>query len=385
MSKDQIKKAIGIFSATAVLMAMIIPVSVLASIAQAFPDVPGSTIRLLTSLPSLLGILSNFVISKQAHRIYKRQSMIACTILYIVAGVAPYFFHSSIWFLLVSAALTGFALGGIQNGLLAQICDYFEGNARAQMMGLLSLFVGIGGTVYTVVAANLGAMYWHRAYLAYLLITPLLILQLIFLPSGVLEEKPTKTNRIKVSREVIWICVFGFAMYTFNQLFNANISMLVTARSLGGTTESGMASMINTIGGMCSGLLIIPLIKVFKKYSMAATFVLAAAGCALMALGTSLPMLCVGGLLMAVSYGLFTPLENQYTSESSEAMGLAFNMALVSGVSSFGQVLSPYTTTSITVPFGGSITAKFIVGVFAMIVFAVLTAVYYGRKNASSK
>ncbi len=379
MNKDDIKKKIGIYSAAAVLMAIIIPVSVLANISKQFPEVSSTNVQLLSSLPSLLGIVSNLIISKQAHKIYKRYSMISCTILYIVAGVAPYFYHSHFGFLLFSAAITGFALGGIQNGLLAQICDYFEGKERTKIMGFLSLFVGLGGMTYAMVSSKLGAVVWYKAYLTYLIIVPLLILQIVFLPKGILEEKPTKTNRVKVSKKVIILCCFGFVMYTCNQLFNSNISMLVVGRTLGGVSETGNVTAINTIAGMLSGVLILPFARFFKKYSMTITFVMQALGCLIMAISGNLLMVCVGGFLMAMSYGLFTPLGNQAASEASNAMGLAFNMALISGISSLGAALSPYTTSVMTIPFGGNVIVLFALGSCMMTILAIISIVL--KKN----
>ena len=50
MTKDKIKVLVGIYSCALSLMALIVPVSVLASIVQAFPDAPITVIQQVVTL-----------------------------------------------------------------------------------------------------------------------------------------------------------------------------------------------------------------------------------------------------------------------------------------------------------------------------------------------
>ena len=101
-------------------------------------------------------------------------------------------------------------MGGVQNGTGALVTDEFEGDLRGTVFGLFSVFVGIGGILFTMVAANLGAQQWYNASLAYLVMVPMLILELICIPKGNKEAKPTKGNHIKVPKEVLAIGAIGF-------------------------------------------------------------------------------------------------------------------------------------------------------------------------------
>jgi len=377
MTKKEVKYLIGIFSGIMTLMAINIPISVLGAIGESFPNASSVTIQMIVALPGFLGIVSNLIFSRMAHRVHKKSIVMLCMILFIVGGLFPFFFHSSIIYLLISACVVGFALGGIQNSSTALICDYFDGDKRAMAMGMLSVFIGLGGTIYTFVASRIGKTQWHYAYLTFLCLIPLMIIQIICMPKGILEDKPTKTNRIKVPGAVIWICIFGFFMYTVSQLFNSNISMLVLERRIGSTYESGIATTVYTVAMMFSGLVVVPFMRVCKRLSLSVLYLIGALGCGVMLLGDNLLIICVGAAILAISYGIYTPFQNQAASEASGTVGLAFNLALASAVSSLGQATSPITTGTIAGLIGTGTGVLFGIGLVITIVFTFISGVYF--------
>lgn len=289
----------------------------------------------------------------------------------MVAGIAPFFFHSSFYVLLVVAVCVGLGMGGIQNGVIALIADSFEGGLKATVMGMLSLAIGLGALVFRSVSAALATSGWNYAYLAYLILVPLFLLQLLFLPKGKLEAKAEKNERAAIPNLVIWIAFFGFAVYLCYQMFDANVSLVVAERSLGGTAEIGTASSINAVATMLTGLFIVPFVKLFKNQSMTMTFVIMGAGCACMMLAQSIIPVCVAAAFMAISNALFTVRMNQTVTDVSAAVGMSFNIAFVSCVSNLGQALSPLVMSAVSSPFSGSIAAKFAIAVALMAVCAV--------------
>ena len=383
MSKDKFKALVGIYSCALSLMALIVPVSVLASIAQAFPDAPITVIQQIVTLPSLIAIPTGIVVSKLASRVYKKYSALFFTALYIVAGTMPIYLHSDISQLLVSAALVGVALGGLQNAMTTLIPDYFDGEARGTVLGLLSTFVCLGGFIYTSAAAALGAQDWTHAFYAYLIVGVFFVLELIFLPKGKLEPKVEKGQHVVVPKEVIFLCVFGFVLYTFAQLFNSNEALIVAERGLGGTAEAGMASSAYTLSGLLAGVIVAPLIKIFKKQSPTITFVFTFAGLILYAIAPSVPMLCAAGFLVGLGYQTFTPFGGMGASNFSSAMGMAFNMALCNACCSLGQSLSPFTTSFLGGLVGGSMTAMIWVGAAFLGALCIAGFIYFNKHDVT--
>ena len=145
MTGKQIKSLIGIYAASMNIMGILIPVSILAAVAQAFPDVPMAMVQMIVSIPSILAIASNFIFAGLSHKLYRKTSIIISTCIFIVGGILLYFFHDNFAWLIVAACCSGFAMGGVQNGTGALVTDEFEGDLRGTAFGLFSVFVGIGG------------------------------------------------------------------------------------------------------------------------------------------------------------------------------------------------------------------------------------------------
>ena len=247
MNFGTVKKIVGVFCAAAVMSSVFVPVSVLAMVSEEFPEVPISLVQMLVALPSLIAIISNFIIAKLATRFYKRYTILACSAVCMVAGMVPFFFHGNFYVLLAVSVCVGLGMGGIQNGVIALIADSFEGGMKATVMGMLSLAIGLGALVFRSVSAALATSGWNYAYLSYLILVPLFLLEVLCLPKGKLEAKAEKSERAAIPNLVVWIAVFGFAVYLCYQMFDANVSLLVSERSLGGTTEIGVASSINAV------------------------------------------------------------------------------------------------------------------------------------------
>lgn len=382
MKAQYIKDGIGIYAATATIMSILIPVPVLASIAQAFPEVPMTTVQLIAAIPSLLAIVANFVTAKLATRFTPRVRTIAACFFYVAAGLVGYFLHDNFAMLIVASCLAGFGMGGVQNSIASLITNSFDGDARGAAFGLCSVFVGLGGFVYVSMAAALGAEAWYNAYLGYFVVLVLIVLQLIFLPKGVLEEPTAKGEHVKIPREVIFLCIFGFAYFGATQLFNNNISMFIAETGLGGTMEAGNASQVYTLAGMVGGFLVFPIKRLFKNQTLAANALISLAGCACIVLTGSLVGVCIGAAFMAFGFAVYNPIESQLVSEASPAKGLAFNLALMAATQSIGQATSPYWIGAAATPMGGGTTAMFYVGV---IIFAVLMVVQFLYFNSLKK
>jgi MFS family permease len=383
--KNNVKTLIGIYSGSLCLMGLIVPVSVLAQIAMAFPDVPITTVQMMVALPSLVAVFSGLFISKFAHKIYKKHSMIFFTCLYMISGMMPVVFHANMTQLLISAALVGVSMGGLQNPMTSIIPDYFEGQERATALGFLSTFICLGGIIYTFAASRFGASDWTHAFYAYGFMFIFLIGEIIFLPSGKLEPKASKSEPVKVPVEVIIVAALGFIFYTCYSVFNSNEALLIAERGIGGTVEAGYASTACTAAGILAGIITGSVVKFFKKYAIPVTFALGVAGLALCYIAGNVPVICIGAFILALGYQTFTPLAGIKAAEESGPVGMAFNMALVNAVCSFGQALSPYTTSIITKPWGSTINSLFMCATIGSVIISVIAFVHYGKGKAANK
>lgn len=379
MSAKQIKYLVGIYAASMTIMGILIPVSILASVAEAFPDVPVAMVQMLVSIPSFLAIAANFVFAGLSSKLYRKTSIIISTVLFIVGGMLPLVIRDNFAVLMVTACCAGFAMGGVQNGTGALVTDEFEGDLRGTAFGLFSVFVGIGGIIFTMVAAQLGAKDWHNAYLAYLAMIPMLLLEIVCMPRGNKEEKPSKTHRMKVPKEIFAIGAIGFVYFALTQLFSSNEAMLVVERALGGTVEAGQAASLYNVAGMIGGFLVFPWKKIFKRQTLSVNTVISTVGCAVILIASAILHVYAGAILMSLAYSIYNPIECQFASEASEPMGMAFNLAIITATQSLGQAFSPMIMGVAAIPFGGGITGQFTAGTIMFAILAVVSFWYFGK------
>ena len=110
MTKEKMKTLVGVYSCALSLMALIVPVSVLADIAKAFPQTPMPILQQIVTLPSLIAIPTGIIVSKFASRVYKKYFALFFTALYVVGGSMPVWLHDSFGQLIFSACLVGVSL-----------------------------------------------------------------------------------------------------------------------------------------------------------------------------------------------------------------------------------------------------------------------------------
>lgn len=379
ISKEQVRALIGIYSATLTIMSILIPVPILAAVAQAFPGTPPILIQMLVSCSSFAAIAGSFVFARLARYMYRRTGMLISTAIYLL-GLLPVVFHDSIYPALVAAVAVGFAMGGIQNTVGAMITDYFEGDSRGLLFGLCSVFVGIGGTVYTMVAARLGAQNWWMAYYTYLIIAGILVFMFFVLPKGKKEVSATgTTQRTHVPREVIVVAVLVFFYFACNQVFSNNISMFISETGLGGTVDSGNVSSLNTFVGAIGGLLVIPCHRIFKRQTLTVNAVLGGIGAVLIFTAGSLMPVFAGAFCMSFAYAVYNAISSQYVSEASDTVGMAFNLAILNSSGSLGNFFSPMMIGGVAGTIGGTAGNSFMVCAALCVIIAVVSAVYFAR------
>lgn len=389
ISKEQVRALVGFYSGTFTIMSILIPVPILGAVAQAFPDTPPMLIQMLVSCSSFAAIAGSFVFARLARYMYRRTGMLISTAIYLV-GLLPVAFHDSIYPALFAAIAVGFAMGGVQNTVGAMITDYFEGDSRGLLFGLCSVFVALGGSLYTMVAGRLGAENWWMAYYTYLIIAVVLAFMFFVLPKGKKEVAATgKAERARIPREVIVVSLMVFFYFSCNQVFSNNISMFLAQTGLGDTVMAGNVSSINTLVGAIGGLLVIPVHRLFKRQTLTVNAILGAIGAALIFTAGSIMPVFAGAFAMSFAYAVYNAISSQYVSEASDTVGMAFNLAILNSSGSLGNFFSPMMIGGVAGAFGGTAGNSFMVCSVLAVIVAVVSAVYFAKvkspKAASSE
>lgn len=197
------------------------------SIAEAFPEIGFSTILLVSTLPSLFIIPSTYIAGMVVGtKVGYRPLLIAGVLLFSLAGAAPYILTSSFAIILVTRALFGIGLGVIMPLGNALILSLYEGQERANMLGLSGVVMNLGGIALQLLGGILAAIKWNYAFLAHLLGIISLIMVLFMLPEP--EKKAEQVDeKIVIPGSVYLVSIlFGIAMMV-NYPLLVNMSTII--------------------------------------------------------------------------------------------------------------------------------------------------------------
>lgn len=160
----------------------------LPAMARFFDDVPNAAflVRLVLTLPALFVALGAPLAGAIIDRFGRKRLLVASVALYGVVGSAG-MFVSSLFLLLVSRAVLGLTVAGIGTCTTTLVADYYSGQQRARLMGLLTAVGGLGGTVFVMLSGFLADVSWRGPFFTY----PLAFVVLPFIIS-VLYEPPRR-------------------------------------------------------------------------------------------------------------------------------------------------------------------------------------------------
>ena len=99
------------------------------AMAKAFPNVPLSTVELLTTISSMFLMISVLTSSFIARKIGYKQTILLGIIIVAIFGTLPAFTHS-FWLIMVSRALLGYGIGLFNSLLVTMISYFYHGEIR---------------------------------------------------------------------------------------------------------------------------------------------------------------------------------------------------------------------------------------------------------------
>lgn len=325
-----------------------ITITSLAYILNSYPNVPGSTVTLLLTLPSLIGLVVSFLIGPVSMKVNKKV-LLVISYCFMIASVALYALvgSKSINLLLLAAVCGGLCQGSagtLQNSLIA---ERVEAEKRANVMAMVNALT-YGGTIFynvvggRIAAANGGANWNHAYYLGFILI-PTTIIFAILLPaqkrevSAVVDsaqapEEMLKQKQVKFPAYPVILCLlYGISM-AFQYCTGLNMSnYYVNLLQLGDTSMAGIVMSAGTLGVFISGLLYKYYSKPLKNYVPVVGMLGYAIGSLLIAYIPNTAVFIAAQFLMGASTGCMTPYFVAMISIRTPPKYVPINMSLFTG------------------------------------------------------
>lgn len=351
---------------------------IIASMAAAFPDAGISLVQMVMTLPSFMFIVFSPLAGKLTQRIRKKTLVTASLLMYLLGGLFPFFFHSNIWLVLMGSVVIGSGSGLLMPVINAIICDCFNEEDRAQLMGLNATFVAIGAMLFIFVGGQLVSLLgdWFYCYLSFLLLIPVLAVALLCLPdSGPAQQKEESGSGFEMNPYVAFVFVIGFLYFVMQNAFNTNSSLYISETGIGGPEAAGLATMCNTLGGIAGGAVFGLLVKKAKDQAQTVALALAGAGFLLAFFVRSIVPVLAGGALVGAAFAFYNAVGTYLLSKYLRPQNNAFTVSVYMAVINVGAALSPVVVNAVSSLAGEGTAQRYLVCGAAILACGVASAV----------
>lgn len=328
----------------------------LAAFGVAFPDASPVTISLIQSLPSLTTVIGCLLIGAVAgKKISFRLCGILALVIYIVGGIVPAVWNTSIEGILVMRAVFGFGAGLLSPlgaAVFLRLVDNKE--ERSKYLGRGGAFQQAGCVVLTLLGGFLCGIDWRLTFWAYGIgLIALIIFLVCFKEPPALggdteegEEAPVKEKAHIPGAAWFFIVIFCICQLVCSPTM-MNFSGLMATKIVGQDASSvagiaGILLSIFVLAGVVSSVLMDKLVKLFGKFTGAFALVVTLIGNIIISQAASVPMFTVGILIFGFGWCLVIPIINLECGNVTNKAGLAMVASLVMVVMNLGNFLASY-------------------------------------------
>ena len=390
---EQAKPKYGVIvQATALIVALLMYTTsmttpALSAIQEAFPDASAETVKLISSIPSLMLCIFSLVSGWMTTKLSIKKCIIISSIL-ILVGVLPAF-TGDMTFIIFTRVVFGAGYGLIFPLASAVITDLFEGAKKDTMMGWKSAIGDLAGVVFQTLGGVLTAYSWRYAFLGFLLVIPILVMVLIFLPDTGVQSKTAGKKEGTFTKGLVVCVIVGFLLNAVQFSFMQDMSFVVTGDGLGGALDAANVLSTFTALSFVAGLIYVLFAKAFKRFTPVVAILLVGIAFAIATVAPSLPVLFAAAAIFGLGFGFTNPAltlkaASCVTNPSKTPMAISIYVC-ATGV---GQFLSAYILTFVTGTLGLNMTrADWQVASVAIIVGCVIGFVALavtGKKKAEA-
>ena len=331
-------------------------------------------VRLVLTMPALLIVVGSPIAGQLVDRVGRKLLLLGSAILYGLAGSSGLVLNS-LFAILAGRAFLGLAVAGVMVSATTLIADYYQGDARANFMGLQAAFMGFGGVLFLSVGGFLADLSWRYPFAIYLLawlLVPAIALTL-FEPKfdRILADDINRPRaRLPVKLLALIYSAVLLQMLVF-YLIPVQLPFYLKQLSRASASQAGLAIALSTLFSAIASMNYGRLKQQFSFISiLAITFALMGLGYIGIGLASNYWLVLLALIPTGVGLGFIMPNLNVWTT--NEVPGELRGRAL-GGLTTFlflGQFLSPIASAPISSTVG--LTATYgLAGVLLVVVGAV--------------
>ena len=346
----------------------------LSAMKEYYIEYSGSQVEFLVSAAALgitFTILFHMVIAKYL----KERLMVAGGLLLLsVSGIVPVF--TDIYpVILGSRFLLGIGIGLVNVKAISMISERYSGREQETLLGFRSSFEMLGNAVLTLIAGQLLAFGWQKAFSVYALGFLVLALYLLFVPekegnvsdtaaAGVLKEKFERKN----AETAIFYTICGFLLVVANAACSLRIPVLVEERGFGTASTASIVLSILMIVGILAGFLYGNLLKICRKKIFFFCLAGYCAGMVLMAAAGSFLLFMAGVVITGFAHttGITCVFNGAAADEPGELLSVVNSIVLVG--CNLGSACAPFLIGGIELVWPVSFAAFPVIGIVLLLI-----------------
>ncbi len=363
---------------------------------EAWPQLSATTVRMVVSVPPLVSLpVMLFIGSVVGKKISYRACSILGTLFIAVGGVGPYFFYSSWGVVLVFRALLGVGVGfvGMRNAL---VTGSVPPEKAAAYIGYGAVLYNLGNVLANPIVGALSAKGWRFSFLYDAIAFIPLILIILFLKEPDAPEEAPKAEEAKKEVKPADNKKVGWRIYYYMLLqfltcctlypLLACMATYINAKELGSAAIAGTVLSSYTLAGAIVNMVIGPLQKTFKRYTISVLCLFVAAGEAIIIYMPSIPTLFAGCVLAGIGFSAVITIFQIYNGQEAPSGKAAFTSTLILAMLQLAIFASNYFIVGCHAIFQRATDAEssFVGGMIVYIIMAVASAVLKVQPDAEA-
>lgn len=310
---------------------------------EAFPNISASTIRLTTTLPSLISLPVMLISSHYIHKIGYKRSMILGTLFMTIGGIGPFFINNSWLIVLLFRCLTGVGLGffGLRNALIL----YSFKDKSAKYIGIGNAMNSLASVLLTPIAGMLGSISWKHPFLLFSIGILIFVLTIICLKEPEIEytkeDLSFHMNDLLDLRFLSYFIIYFIACVVLYPILSG-MSSFIVLKELGSLTLAGILISCHNIGGFIIGFFTDVIEKKLKTYTIPFSFLIMTIGQLLALYIPNTIIIGIGSFLTGVGFFTLISTITVYTGHISDNRNKTMRSTLLLVSMQLGMFLSSY-------------------------------------------
>jgi predicted MFS family arabinose efflux permease len=193
--------------------------------------------------------------------------------LFTVGGVAP-ILDDNIYYVLLMRVICGVGAGFVLPTYGSLIADFFEGDEKAQVMGLSATAAALLMIVIALVGGFLTVINWHYIYLTFLVGVILMVMAFFGIPKTSAERKSAAaTSSLAVQRApiglpLISLAITAFLLFVVHPVVTIKAAVFFMEEGIGDAAFTGVTGAIMIAGIVLSGMLFKKIYVLLRNYTL---------------------------------------------------------------------------------------------------------------------